>query len=125
MRGWWSSWRGGWACRAGGADAGPAGNDGLRGGSGILEPKFKDLHSPFLLPNMDAAAERIVRRCGRSRRLRCMGLRCGWDHGTAMLWHTLKEAVPGRLLHPHRVDEGYGLNEEAVRGLRRMGRSCW
>src|SRR3954471_1495065 len=59
----------------------------------FLEPKFKDLHSPYLLPNMHAAAERIAVAVREKQKITLYG---DYDvdgiTGTAMLWHTLKAA---------------------------------
>ena len=89
----------------------------------FLDPKFKDLHSPYLLPNMHPAADRIVQAIRAQRKITLYG---DYDvdgiTGTTMLWHTLKTA--GADVHyyiPHRVDEGYGLNPDAVRQLIESG----
>ncbi len=86
------------------------------GAEQFLEPKFKDLHSPWLLPNMEAGAERIARAVREREKITLYG---DYDvdgiTGTAMLWHTLKTAgADVEYYIPHRVDEGYGLNVEAV-----------
>src|SRR5687767_9038564 len=59
----------------------------------FLEPKFRDLHSPYLLPNMHTAAERIAHAVREKQKITIFG---DYDvdgiTGTAMLWHTLKTA---------------------------------
>ncbi|HUO07202.1 MAG TPA: single-stranded-DNA-specific exonuclease RecJ, partial [Phycisphaerae bacterium] len=89
----------------------------------FLDPKFKDLHSPWLLPNMHAAADRILQAVRQNEKITLYG---DYDvdgiTGTTMLWHTLKQA--GADVHyyiPHRVDEGYGLNPDAVRSIIQSG----
>ncbi len=85
----------------------------------FLDPKFKNLHAPSLLPHMDAATERIAGAVRNGEKITLYG---DYDvdgiTGTAMLWHTLKAARANVDSYiPHRVDEGYGLNTEAVRTL--------
>jgi single-stranded-DNA-specific exonuclease len=85
----------------------------------FLNPQFKDLHAPALLPHMHPAADRIVQAVRDHEKITLYG---DYDvdgiTGTTMLWHTLKAA--GADVHyyiPHRVAEGYGLNTEAVQIL--------
>jgi single-stranded-DNA-specific exonuclease len=92
----------------------------------FLDPKFKDLLSPWLLPNMHPAADRILQAIRSNEKITLYG---DYDvdgiTGTAMLWHTLKNAPGGGAnvdyYIPHRVDEGYGLNPDAVRQLVESG----
>ncbi len=92
-------------------DAGAAG--------GFLEPRFRDLFSPALLPNAEVAAARIAAAVRAGEKITLYG---DYDvdgiTGTAMLWHTLKAAgADVEYYIPHRVAEGYGLNVEAVDAL--------
>ncbi len=88
----------------------------------FLDPQFKTLHEPGLLPNMEGAVRRIAGAVRAGERIVLYG---DYDvdgiTGTAMLWHTLRAAgvAPDRLRTyiPHRVDEGYGINGEAVERL--------
>jgi len=89
----------------------------------FLDPHFRDLHPPALLPNIDAAAERIARAVRAGEKITLYG---DYDvdgiTGTAMLWHTLMTAgAKVEYYIPHRVDEGYGLNAEAVDTLINSG----
>ena len=89
----------------------------------FLDPKFKDLHPPYLLPNMHPAADRIVQAIRANEKITLYG---DYDvdgiTGTTMLWHTLKTAGADVDYYiPHRVDEGYGLNPDAVRQLIESG----
>ena len=82
----------------------------------FLDPRFRDLHPPALLPNIAAAAERLARAVRAGEKITLYG---DYDvdgiTGTAMLWHTLKAAGANVEYYiPHRVDEGYGLNRDAV-----------
>ncbi|HVT79605.1 MAG TPA: DHH family phosphoesterase, partial [Phycisphaerae bacterium] len=86
---------------------------------GFLEPRFRDLHAPQLLPNMDRAAERIAQAVRAGEKITLYG---DYDvdgiTGTAMLWHMLKTAGANVFTYiPHRVDEGYGLNLDAIERL--------
>jgi single-stranded-DNA-specific exonuclease len=101
-------------------------NRGIRDASAaaaFLEPRFRDLFSPWLIPNMDLAADRIVRAVRDRQKITLFG---DYDvdgiTGTAMLWHTLTAAgAQVDYYIPHRVDEGYGLNTEAVESLINAG----
>jgi single-stranded-DNA-specific exonuclease len=89
----------------------------------FLDPHFRDLHPPALLPNIDAAAGRIARAVGAGEKITLYG---DYDvdgiTGTAMLWHALMAAgAKVEYYIPHRVDEGYGLNTEAVETLINAG----
>lgn len=89
----------------------------------FLDPKLSALHDPELLPNCAAAAERIHRAVADRRRITVYG---DYDvdgiSGTAVLYLCLKllGADVGYYI-PHRSDEGYGLNSEAVRSLAAEG----
>lgn len=82
----------------------------------FLEPRLKQLADPFLLPNMDAAVQRLLqaRQCKES--LVIFG---DYDvdgvTSTALLLEVLRPLgwQVGYYL-PHRMDEGYGLSQEAV-----------
>jgi single-stranded-DNA-specific exonuclease len=85
----------------------------------FLEPEFKKIHPPELLPNIDRAAERIATAVKQSESIVLFG---DYDvdgiTGTTMLWHVLKTAGANvRTYIPHRVDEGYGLSTEAINKL--------
>ena len=85
----------------------------------FLDPKFKDLPSPWLLPNIDHAATRITHAIREKQKITLYG---DYDvdgiTGTTMLFHTLTAAgnIPDSYI-PHRVDEGYGLNPEAIQSI--------
>ncbi|MCL2646461.1 MAG: single-stranded-DNA-specific exonuclease RecJ [Phycisphaerales bacterium] len=111
----------------------------------FLQPKYRDLHSPWELPNMTGAAERIAQAVREKQKITLYG---DYDvdgiTGTAMLWHTLRAAgVVGEARSqkpearssspetsgfaeveyyiPHRVEEGYGLNCEAIERIANGG----
>lgn len=82
----------------------------------FLRPSLKHLASPDLLPGLAAASERIARAVRDRQKIVVYG---DYDvdgiTATAILWHALR--VLGGDVHyyiPHRIDEGYGLNAEAL-----------
>jgi single-stranded-DNA-specific exonuclease len=88
-----------------------------------LSPQLKNLHAPELLPGVTPAARLIAEKA----RTRCRIVIYG-DYdvdgitGTTILWRllTLAGADVGYYI-PHRLEEGYGLNAEALRQLKREG----
>ena len=91
--------------------------------STFLSPNLKHLHHPSLLPNLPRAAERLARAVRDGERVIIYG---DYDvdgiTATAILWHAIR-VLGGRpeFYIPHRVDEGYGLNAEALAQLCRDG----
>jgi single-stranded-DNA-specific exonuclease len=85
----------------------------------FLDPKLSALREPELLPGCRRAAERIHAAVAARRRIVIYG---DYDvdgmTGTAILWLCLKLlGAEVSYYVPHRVDEGYGLNCEAIRNL--------
>jgi len=85
----------------------------------FLHPRFRDLHPPELLPNMGRASERIAAAVRAGDKITLYG---DYDvdgiTGTTMLWHMLKLAgAHVETYIPHRVEEGYGLNTQAIDAL--------
>ncbi len=89
---------------------------------GFLAVRRDGLHDPALLPGVVEAADRIVRAVRDNRKIVIYG---DYDVdgvcGTSLLWACLKLAGAKRLDYyiPHRVDEGYGLNPEALEKIKR------
>lgn len=84
-----------------------------------LQPKLSDLHDPTELPGVPEAARRIVEAVQSQRRITIYG---DYDvdgvTSTALLWHCLR--LLGATVDyyiPCRMEEGYGLNEPALRQL--------
>jgi len=85
----------------------------------FLDPKLSSLRDPELLPGCRHAAELIHAAITGRRRIVVYG---DYDvdgmTGTAILWLCLKLLGAEVAYYvPHRVDEGYGLNSEAIRSL--------
>ncbi len=91
----------------------------------FTRPKLSHLHPPNLLPGIERAAERLVYAIRQRERIVIYG---DYDvdgiTATAILYHILKAVAPDADLVcyvPHRLDEGYGLNSDAIRQLAREG----
>lgn len=91
----------------------------------FTRPRLSHLHAPRLLPGAERAAERLVDAIRNREPIAIYG---DYDvdgiTATAILYHTLRAADPNadiRTYVPHRLDEGYGLNSEAIRQLARDG----
>ena len=84
----------------------------------FLEPKLPDLHDPADLPGVSRAAQRLVAALRDKQRIVIYG---DYDvdgvTATSILYHTLRTADPDADVQryiPHRIDEGYGINVEAI-----------
>ena len=92
-------------------------------GSAFLRPKLTDLISPELLPGVCDAAKRIQLAVTQKQKITLYG---DYDvdgiTGVAILWQilTLLGANVDYYI-PHRIDEGYGLNVEAVESIAKAG----
>jgi single-stranded-DNA-specific exonuclease len=93
--------------------------------SRFLDPQLNHLHDPSMLPGLDAAAERMLEAIQNRERIAIYG---DYDvdgiSATAILYHMLHAvgAHVGRNIDvecyvPHRLEEGYGLNSEAMEEL--------
>src|SRR6476620_11710394 len=82
----------------------------------FLRPTLRCLHDPFLMPGLPRAAERVARAMRDGEKIVIYG---DYDvdgiTATAILWHAIK-TLGGRaeFYIPHRIEEGYGLNGEAI-----------
>jgi len=89
----------------------------------FLNPALKTLHQPESLSDSTAAAELIARKVREKKTIVIYG---DYDvdgiAGTAILWHLLKLAGAQVSYYiPHRLEEGYGINAEALRHLKAQG----
>jgi single-stranded-DNA-specific exonuclease len=97
-------------------------NRGIRtqeDGRSFLRPQLKDLHTPDTLPGTREAAEIIADAVRRHQKIVLFG---DYDvdgiAGISILWHLLRAAGRAPSFYvPHRLDEGYGLNSEALRNM--------
>ena len=88
----------------------------------FLEPRLRHLADPFLLPNMAAAVERLLRARHRHEPLVIFG---DYDvdgvTATALLLEVLERLGWRAAFYlPHRLDEGYGLNRDAAENCLRQ-----
>lgn len=82
----------------------------------FLNPAVTDLHSPFLLPDMRKAVERIKKAVSGKEKILIAG---DYDvdgiTSLAVFYEFIKEFTDKFSFYiPHRVKEGYGLNKQAV-----------
>jgi single-stranded-DNA-specific exonuclease len=89
----------------------------------FLRPSLKCLHDPFLMPGLRKAGERIAQAIRDKQKIVIYG---DYDvdgiTATSILWHAIK--VLGGSVEfyiPHRIDEGYGLNADALKQLCEAG----
>ena len=92
-------------------------------GSRVSRPKLTDLRDPNLLPDCGTAAEKLHQAIRDGRRITVYG---DYDvdgmTGTAILLKCLRLlGTEANYYVPSRIDEGYGLNQEAVRSLAERG----
>src|SRR4051794_3790426 len=85
----------------------------------FLRPSLRCLHDPALIPNLSTASERIAKAIRDREKIVIYG---DYDvdgiTATTILWHAFRQ-LGGNVDYyiPHRVEEGYGLNSEAVAQL--------
>jgi single-stranded-DNA-specific exonuclease len=91
----------------------------------FLHPSLLQLHPPSLIPDLDRAADRLLTAAKRREPIVIYG---DYDvdgvSASAILYHTLRHIVSDAAVSvyiPHRLDEGYGINTEAVRSIAAAG----
>ncbi|MBL8829463.1 MAG: single-stranded-DNA-specific exonuclease RecJ [Planctomycetaceae bacterium] len=89
----------------------------------FLDPRLSLLRDPFELPGMEAAVDCISRAIAAKSRITIYG---DYDvdgmTGTSILWQCLKLlGADVNYYVPNRIEEGYGLNDEALRTLAQQG----
>ncbi len=106
---------------------------GEQAAGAYLHPSLGHLHDPSLIPGLDRAAERILAALERGERIAIYGdYDADGATATAILFHTMTairpQAAPGAESEgqivcyvPHRIDEGYGLHEDAIASLAEDG----
>ena len=93
--------------------------------SHFCQPRLSDLHHPSLMPNIDAAARRLVHAVRANQAIAIYG---DYDvdgiTAAATLYHVIRAAHPNARLTtyvPHRLEEGYGVNSDALQQLKSDG----
>ena len=91
----------------------------------FCRPNLKQLQDPEAMHDMREAADAVCEALRAGKRLAIYG---DYDvdgiMATAILWHMLRAIAPNapvRTYVPHRIEEGYGLNREALDALRGEG----
>lgn len=89
----------------------------------FLDAKLSGLHSPVLLPGVDEASSRILAAVYSGRKICVYGdYDVDGTTGVAVLLLILRAlGYEADFYVPNRLDEGYGLNSEAIRGLAAAG----
>ena len=92
-------------------------------GKVFLYPTYADLHSPFEMADMDKAVERIRRAIKNGEEIFVYGdYDADGTTATALLVNAFKHLdYPVRYYIPHRYEEGYGLNTDAVKAVKDRG----
>lgn len=83
----------------------------------FLSPKLSQLHPPEVIPGLERAAKRLAAAIRERQKVVIFG---DYDvdgiTATTILWHAiLRLGGVAEFYIPHRIDEGYGLNAEALR----------
>ncbi len=81
-----------------------------------MNPRLASLQDPFLLPDMEPAVDRLLKAIARGERVTIFG---DYDVdglcSTSLMADVLgRTGVPVDVFLPHRLEEGYGLSEEAL-----------
>jgi single-stranded-DNA-specific exonuclease len=92
----------------------------------FLQARFNDLPDPDTLPGCTAAATRILEALHDGTPITIYGdFDVDGITATSILWHTFRAIEPAADVEwyiPHRLDEGYGLNAQALTTLAENGR---
>lgn len=89
----------------------------------FLRPSLKCLHDPYAIPGLQKAAERIAQAIRDKQKIVIYG---DYDvdgiTAASILWHAIQVLGSSAEFYiPHRIDEGYGLNAEAITQLCNAG----
>ena len=85
----------------------------------FLNPTRNDFYDPYLMPDMDKAVERIIKAINNQEKVMIYG---DYDVDGITSITVLKKFLEERVLKtghyiPNRLEEGYGLNENAIRSI--------
>lgn len=88
----------------------------------FLSPQLRDLHAPAMLPGIPQAVPLIIDALRSGKRIVLYGdYDVDGTTGVSILWHMLTRlGAKVSFYVPHRIEEGYGLNVEAVQKLIRQ-----
>lgn len=85
----------------------------------FINPTRKDFHSPFLMPDMEIAVDRILKAISKKENILIYG---DYDADGITSTTVLKKFLEERGVNvstyiPNRLDEGYGLNKDAIKKI--------
>ena len=91
----------------------------------FLNPKLTGLRDPDELPGAADAADRLMQRGARVGRLSSMAITMPTGSPARRLLYECLTLLGGQVSYyvPHRIDEGYGLHDDALRTLAQRGAS--
>lgn len=89
----------------------------------FLKPTRNDFYNPFLMPDMGKAIDRVLKAIKEKQKLMIYG---DYDADGITSITVLKKFLDERGMEvgtyiPNRLDEGYGLNKEAIKGIYEQG----
>lgn len=89
----------------------------------FLNPTRKDFYDPFLMPDMEKAINRVLKAIEEHQKIMIYG---DYDADGITSITVLKKFLDERGMEvgtyiPNRLDEGYGLNREAIKGIYEQG----
>lgn len=89
----------------------------------FLYPRLQDLADPFLLPDMEAAVERIFHAIDRKEEILLYGDYDVDGVSSLALLHIVLSAygLKPQTFLPHRIDEGYGLSHDGIERCLQLG----
>ncbi|MGN1326509.1 MAG: DHH family phosphoesterase, partial [Clostridia bacterium] len=97
-------------------------NKGLKTSQEIevfLYPRRSDFHNPFLMPDMELAVERIIKAINNKENVTIYGDYDvdGITSSTVLKRFLQERGLETQVYIPNRLDEGYGLNETAIKRI--------
>ena len=89
----------------------------------FLEPTRNDFHDPFLMPDMEKGVDRIIKAIENKEKIMIYGDydADGITSITVLKKFLIERGVEVESYIPNRLDEGYGLNKEAIKGIYSQG----
>ena len=89
----------------------------------FLNPTRKDFHNPYLMPDMEKAVSRIIKAIENHEKIMIYG---DYDADGITSITVLKKFlnernIPVETYIPNRLDEGYGLNKNAIQSIYNLG----
>lgn len=85
----------------------------------FINPTRKDFHNPYLMPDMKKAVDRIIKAIENKQKIMIYGDydADGITSITVLKKFLLERDIPVESYIPNRLDEGYGLNKNAIKAI--------